>query len=680
VIGIAEAFVSSLLQLFLWNTFLLLLLGIALGFAVGILPGLGGSAALALMLPFTFKMEPLEAFAFLLGMAAVIGTTGDITSIVFGIPGEPHTAATILDGHAMAMHGEAGRALGAALTSSLIGACVGALALAAAIPVMRPLVLLIGYAEFFMLSLLGITYVAALSSGSLHRGMIAAGLGLLLSMVGLDPHAGVARYTFGQLFLWDGVGVVTVVLGLFAIPELIDLAVVRSGIAQQETGRLGGVLQGVRDAFRHWALVLRCSALGAYIGVIPGMGASVGQWIAYAHARQSAADKERFGRGAVEGVLGPGAANNSTLGGALIPAVAFGVPSSAFMAVLMGAFIIQGLVPGPKMLVPEREGGHLGLTFSFVWMIIVSNMITVVLSFLFLNQLARITRIRVSLLLPVILILTYLGAFAEKNAFEDMVVMLAAGMLGWVMVQLDWPRPPLVIGLVLGGLIENNLFLATSSEGAAWLARPGVLLLAAAIVSGVFYSMLRRGRFAETTQEVPAPTVPGGYVWDVVFSLFLVALFAFALWQGVKWPAETALFPRVIAIPTLVLAIVYLVRVLAKRPQRIDRLSATQLAPGEALLRWRLVRIWGWIIAFFLAIWLLGFPIAVPLTMLLHLRLSGRERWPVTMGVTVITALVLAGLFQCFLHLPFPAGILMNWLERVSGVNLGRFVSLSFGC
>ncbi|MBI2348795.1 MAG: tripartite tricarboxylate transporter permease, partial [Deltaproteobacteria bacterium] len=470
------AFVSGFYQVLTPTTFGLMLVGIAVGFIVGILPGLGGPTTMALMLPFIFKMSAVEAFAFLLGMAAVTATTGDITSILFGVPGEPTTAATIVDGHPMAKKGEAGRALGAALMSSLVGAIFGALCLALAVPIVRPLVLTFGSPEFFMIALLGVTFVASLSGGALVKGLISGGLGFCLAMIGLDPISGIQRFTFGQLFLWDGIGLVPVTVGLFAIPEIVDLAVQGGSISKEKIGKLGGVMEGVKDTFRHWWLVIRCSALGAYIGIIPGMGGGVSQWIAYAHAVQSSPNKERFGKGAVEGVLGPGAANNSTLGGAFIPTVAFGVPGSVIMAILLGAFIIQGIVPGPDMLLPPPRG-KLDLTFSFVWIIVVSNLITVGICFLFLNQLAKVTQIRSSLLMPFLLLLIYLGAFAEKNAFEDIIIVLVFGALGWVMVKLDWQRPPLLLGLVLGPLMENRLFLSTDNYGIAWLWRTGVLLL-----------------------------------------------------------------------------------------------------------------------------------------------------------------------------------------------------------
>src|SRR3990167_9534838 len=426
-----NALLAGFYQVFTWSTFSLMCIGIVVGFIVGILPGLGGPTAMALMLPFIFKMSAVEAFAFLLGMAAVTSTTGDITSVLFGVPGEPTTASTIVDGHAMAKKGEAGRALGAVLMSSLLGAIFGAFALAAAIPVIRPLVLTFGSPEFFMLSLLGITFVASLSGEDQLKGIISGGLGLMLATIGLDPISGIQRYTLGQLFLWDGIGLVPVTIGFYAIPETIELAVLGTSIAQHEAGKLGGVMEGVKDTFRHWWLVIRCSALGTFATIIPGMGAATTQWLAYAHAVQSSPNKERFGKGAVEGVLGPGSASNSLLGGHLVTTLAFGVPSGIMMAIIMGAFMMHGIALGPDMLLPTAKGGHLNLTYSFVWVIIVSNIITVGICFFFLKQIAKITEVRASLLISPIIVLVFLGAFAEKSAIEDVFLVLLFGGLGW---------------------------------------------------------------------------------------------------------------------------------------------------------------------------------------------------------------------------------------------------------
>jgi TctA family transporter len=471
-----------------------MLLGIVVGFWVGLLPGLGGATTLALMLPFIYGMQPVEAFAFLLGMHSVVATTGDITSVLFGVPGEATTAAIILDGHAMAKKGEAGRALGAALASSLIGALIGAFALAAAIPIVRPLVLTFGSPELFMLALVGIAFIASLSAAGARgmvRGFIAGGLGLLLSMVGQDPQAGISRFTLDTLYLWQGLDLVPVLVGLFAIPEIIDLAVRGTAIAGElPKGHLTkGAIQGAMDAFRHLGLTLRCSLIGTFIGIMPGLGGSVAQWMAYGHAAQSARTPEErkgFGAGDVRGVLGPGAACNSKEGGALIPTVAFGVPGSTAMAILLGGFFILGLVPGPEMLTT-----HLPITFSMVWTIVLANVITVAACFLFLDRLAAITAVQGHRLIPVILVLVFIGSYTANNQYADVLVTLVFGALGYLMVSAGWPRAPFVLGLVLGKIAENYLYISVARYEAAWLTRPVVVVLFALAVAVIAYPLLQ---------------------------------------------------------------------------------------------------------------------------------------------------------------------------------------------
>jgi TctA family transporter len=647
-----------------------MLLGVGIGFGVGILPGLGGPTTLALMLPFVFKMTPVEAFAFLLGMFAVTNTTGDITSILFGIPGEPTSAATIVDGHAMAKNGEAGRALGAAMMSSLVGAVFGALVLGLAIPLLRPLVLSFGSPEFFMLAVVGVTFVASLSGEATLKGLVAGGLGLGLATVGMDPVSGIQRFTFGQLFLWDGVGLVAVTIGFYAVPEVIDLAVQGASIAKARVGRLGGVWQGVRDTFRHWLLVLRCSALGTFVAVIPGLGAATTQWLAYAHVVQTSPGRERFGRGAVEGVLGPGAANNSTLGGSLVTTVAFGVPASVGTAILMGAFIIQGLVPGPAMLTPAPRG-HLAVTFAMVWTIVIANAITVAACLAFMGPLARITQIRGTLLTPFILVLIYVGAFAEKNVFQDLGIVLVFGALGWMMARLGWPRPPLLLGLVLGPLAESKLFLSTDNYGAAWLARPGVLVLlaltAAGLVAPIWSERRRRRRRAATPPPVAAPKAePGGLRLDAAtaFSACLVALAGAALWVSRDFGPRAGLFPWAIGIPTLGLAIAQLARDLTGRRQgaALDAAPAGADLPPRVAAR-RTAEIWGWLLGAYAAIWLLGFSPATLVTTFLYLRVGAREGWALTLALTALAFAFVYGLFEWALAVPFPPG----WLWPGSG-------------
>ena len=677
MIELINAFASGFSQIFVWTTFGLMLVGIGIGFIVGILPGLGGPATIALMLPFIVKMNPVEAFALLLGMASVLGTTGDITSILFGVPGEPTTAATIIDGHPMAKRGEAGRALGAVLMSSLVGAIFGAFALALLIPVVRPLILTFGSPELFMLAVLGLTFVSSLSGGAFLKGLLGAGMGLFLATIGLNLISGIQRYTFGQIFLWDGIGLVPITMGFFAIPEIIDLAVQRSSIASEKIGKIGGVMEGIRDTFRHWWLVIRCSATGTFTAIIPGMGPAVSQWLAYAQALQSSKEKERFGKGAIEGVLGPGASNNSSIGGSLITTVAFGIPASVLMAILLGAFLIHGLVPGPNMLLPEIKGGHLSLTFSFVWIIVFSNIITVGICLLFLNPLAKITYIRGSLIVPFIILLIYLGTFAEKNAFPDLFLMLFFGFLGWVMQRLNWPRPPLILGLVLGQLAESRLFLSMSNYGLAWLWRPGVLVIMALTLAGAFYPLLRtrwekkKGR-DEQELGIPRSGKHNGkrrlnVGWATSFSFAIVVVFIYVLWESRRFDFATGFFPWSIGFPVLGLAIIQLIMDLLGKadtggedplPEMEKRMGLT---PQE--VNRRTVGVFGWIIAYFLSIWLFGFTMGLPLCTFIQLKIGEREKWPLTLVLTGIAWVFIYGLFERLLHVPFPTGQLFLWIN-----------------
>ncbi|MPZ77636.1 MAG: hypothetical protein GEU77_14050 [Deltaproteobacteria bacterium] len=660
-----SALLSGLYQVFNWSTFSLMMVGIGVGFVVGILPGLGGPTAMALMLPFIFTMNAVEAFAFLLGMTAVTATTGDITSVLFGVPGEPTTASTIVDGHAMARNGEAGRALGAVLTSSLLGAIFAAVALAVAIPVIRPVVLSFGSPEFFMLAILGISFVASLSGEDQLKGIIAGGIGLMLATIGLDPISGIQRYTFGQLFLWDGIGLVPITIGFYAIPETIGLAVLGTSIAKQEVGKLGGVMEGVKDTFRHFWLVIRCSALGCFIAIIPGIGGATTQWLAYAHAVQSSPNKERFGKGAVEGVLGPGAANNSTLGGSLITTIAFGVPASVVMAILLGAFIIQGIVPGPDMLLPPPKG-KLDLTFSFVWVIIFSNFITVAICFLFLKPLAKVTQIRGAIIIPLILVLIYLGAYAEKNAFQDMVVVLFFGGLGWIMEKMEWPRPPVLLGLVLGPLAENRLFLSTDNYGLSWTTRPGVMIIFAITLFGIFYPVWKRRKeqlVADSQSSTPVEVSRHRGIHfspAAVFTGVVVAILALALFQSRNFGVRAGLFPWVIGIPTLLLALAQLAKEFTTGKK--DRTHEQVEVPPE-IARRRTLEIIGWTVGCFLVIWLLSFSYAVPLFILLYLKLAGREGWLMTITVTFFAWLFFYVLFERMLNVPFPDGLLLSFFQ-----------------
>lgn len=500
------AIVSSLGEVLQPQTLLLMLGGVLVGFVVGILPGLGGAVALALLLPFTLDMEPIQAFAFLLGTLVVTSTTGDMTSVLFGIPGEATSAATVLDGYPMTRRGEAGRALGIVLSSSTLGAIFGAVVLALSIPVMRPLVLALGPPEFFGLALLGLAFVIVLSGKTPLKGFVMVGLGLLLATVGLDPQTSDQRFTFGELYLWDGLSIVPVVIGLFGGAEVLQLMLSKKSIAARGDSRdkVNGVRTGITDSLRNWRGVIRASGIGAAIGAIPGLGGSVSQFIAYGTARQASRQPEMFGHGSVEGLVAAGANNNAKDSGSLIPTVGFGIPGSVSTAVLLSAFLALGINPGPEML-----SENLDITFSLVWITVLANFIAVLIALALLRPLTRLTFISGPVLVPVLLLLLALGAYTTTSSYGDIVVMLMATALGVFCIRWDWPRVPLLLAMVLGGLIERYLFLSHSLFGWQWLYRPGFLAIIVVVLLVACQPFLRRRLAGNGPRQVASRTGGG---------------------------------------------------------------------------------------------------------------------------------------------------------------------------
>ncbi len=678
-----DAFFNGLFLIFTLKPFLLLLLGAGIGFAVGILPGLGGGPTLAMMIPFIYTMKPEEAFAFLLGMHSVVATTGDITSVLFGIPGESSSVATIVDGYAMTKKGEAGRALGAALMSSLVGAVIGAAALTVSIPIVRPLVLAFASPEKFMIILLGLACISSLSSKGkrgLLLGLLSGGLGLLCSLVGQDLQAGVHRFTFHLVYLWQGLPLVPVVIGLYAIAEIVDVSVRGSAIAAGDIPAehlRKGVFEGIRDTFRHFWLTVRCALIGTWIGMLPGIGGGVSQWLAYAHAVQSARTSEEragFGKGDVRGVLGPGAANNTTQGASLIPTIAFGIPGSFGAAIIMGAFLLLGIVPGPDMLTK-----YLPLTFSMVWTIVISNVIVVGVSLIFIDKLARLTLIRGSLMIPFLLILSFVGAYTSNNHPGDLILLLLFGGVGCLMIRFDWPRPPFVIGFILGNLAESYLYSSALRYGISMLLRPGTATLLCLSVLVLFYPFIQEWRLsrkeAETKGNLERTHRRSHYRWKIknsgerIMSFSCVAIAGWVVVTAAKWPLKTRLFPQVIGVPVFFMALAAFLLTFFEIDTSVERQTGappeTKNVSEKKLPIRPTLGSFFWFAGFLFAILCIGFPSAVPLFVFIYLKFAGKEKLGLSLGLTVGAWASFYGLFVWLLNQPFGEGWVQEGLRAL---------------
>ncbi|HUZ75626.1 MAG TPA: tripartite tricarboxylate transporter permease [Stellaceae bacterium] len=636
--------------------------GVVLGLALGVIPGLGGVVALAILIPFTYNLDSFTAFALLLGMASVTTVSDLIPAVLFGVPGTVGAAATILDGHPLARQGQAARAFGAGYAASLIGGIFGAALLAVAIPVLRPIVLYLESPELLSFCIFGLSMVGVLSGRAPLKGLTAACLGLMLAMIGSDSQSDTLRWTFGALYLWDHLPLVPVTLGIFAIPELADMAIARTSIAGNATHidiRFADQWAGVRDAMRHWWLILRCSWLGAALGAVPGLGAAVIDWIAYGHAIRTEKNTEGFGHGDIRGVIAAIASDNAKEGGHLIPTIAFGVPAGASMALLLSAFLMHGLVPGPEMLTK-----HLDITYSIIWTLTFAHILGAGLCIVASGLFARLATVRAGVLLPLVLAVIFIGAYQGSQSWGDLYSLTIFGALGWVMKHLGWPRPPLILGLVLGSIFERYFFISTQIYGAAWVLRPVVLAVFAAALWVVVPPLARQlAAVARTFATFRLAAMRCDY--HALFTLAIIVTILVALWFSQPWPWSAKYVPHAAAFAALFFAALNLVTELFTPRGGAAPAPAAHAVPAEpaldiapALLRRRALHYFAWIAGFLVAAAVIGLLPAVFLFILLQMRLEFGERWVHATAASCLAAILLYALFDRTFSLPWPPSLI----------------------
>lgn len=652
---------------FLW-------LGVLVGLALGLLPGIGGLTGFALLVPFTFTMDPFAAFAMLLGMHSVTSTADTIPAVLLGVPGTASSQATVLDGLPMTKRGEAGRALSAGFAASLFGGLIGALILAVSIPIVRPLVLSIGTPELLALTIFGIAMVSTLSGNAPLRGIVAACLGILVGMIGTNVQTGEMRWTGDLLYLRDGVPLLPVLLGMFALPELCDLAIRRSSLADKiQFSTWSGMVAGIRDCFHNWFLVVRCSILGAVLGGVPGITGSVTDWLAYGHALQTEKRAAHtFGKGDVRGVIAPESANNAKEGGMLVPLIAFGVPGGAAQAILLGALMIHGFIPGPDMLTR-----NLDVTYSMVWSIALANIFGAGVCFLLSGQLARISMLRYTLVFPLIMVIVYVGAFQGSNSWGDMFVLLIFGAIGWGMKRLRWPRPPLILGLVLGVLIERYMSISILRYDFEWLSRTGVIIMLSLSVLVLFGPFVKRIYREGTKVFIPrGKPVPR---WPDLVNLLFIGIAAYMLVEAQQWSFNARVGPTWVAgtlIAAASLSLFY--QLFFERTQKVE--SASQhdrgmhmdvksdsgLPVSTVLLRAGVF--FGWFLVFLVFMSLVGLIPTVPIVITAYMRLEARESWKLCFGLASSATILIYVVFDRLLHISWPSTFFGDWFPALAAI------------
>ena len=471
--SLLDAAIKGLTNILHLKVFLAMMVGVSIGTFTAVAPqGLGMPLVYAILLPVVVRWEPVTGMALLIGASSVSAICAAYLPILFGIPGGSGSQATVLDGYPMGKRGEGRRALGASFMAGGMGCLVGTFTLALAIPAAKPLIYLMGAPELFVVVLWGLSMVAVLAGRRPIKGLIAAAFGLLIATVGQQGQSGIMRFVFDQPYLLDGIPLSIIALALFGIPSALDLALTKIGVEQQPAPLKGSLLDGVKDTLREWWLVLRCSFIGVWVGIVPGIGSQVVDWLAYGHAAQTSKDARNFGKGDVRGVIAPESANDAKDGGDLVTTLLLGFPQGVVTALFIVALLAWGYLPGPEMVKK-----NLDIVYSVVWIQGISGVIGTLVGFVLAAQLAKLAEVRYSVMVPIIFIFVLMGAFSVNRDPIDLLVVVVFGIIGYLMRRFGYPRPAMILGLVLGGLMETYLYRSMASYGFSWLARPSVIVL-----------------------------------------------------------------------------------------------------------------------------------------------------------------------------------------------------------
>ncbi|MGH7825170.1 MAG: tripartite tricarboxylate transporter permease [Candidatus Binatia bacterium] len=668
-ISLTPAAIQGFFNLINLNVFLAILIGVAIGTFSAVAPqGMGTPLAYAMLLPIVVLWEPITAIALLIGVSSVSAICAAYLPVLFGIPGGAGSQATILDGYPMGRRGEARRALGASFMAGGMGAFIGTFTLALAIPAAKPLIYLMGSPELFVVMLWGLSMVSVLAGRRPVRGLIAAAFGLLIATIGQQEQSGIMRYVFDQIYLLDGLQLSIIALALFGIPSALDLALTKIGVEKQAAPLRGSLLDGIRDTLREWWLVVRCSFMGVWVGIVPGIGAQTVDWLAYGHAVQTCKGaKENFGNGDVRGVIAPESANDAKDGGDLITTLLLGFPQGTTTALFIVALLSMGYIPGPEMFRKNAD-----VIFSIVWIQGISGILGTLVGFVLANQLAKLAQVRYTILVPVILTFVLMGAFSANRDPADLITVVAFGVLGYFMKRLGYPRPALILGMVLGTLMERYLYRSVASYGFTWLTRPAVIVLLILALGTLAFTLWDRAKKSPKASAQPqqgAKEAGGVFSFHPpsTLSLFFLLVFAAAITLGWQWPLIAKLMPvYFVATPGAVLGLIQVLRELTGGEKKIvedQGIEMDEVFVQEVDRRTEIVRtlgFFGWFVGGAIAIWLLGIIYGLPLLIFLYTLVEGREKMPVAIVLAAGAFAFAWGLFDYLLGTRWPSGLLFR--------------------
>ena len=667
--------------------------------ALGVIPGVGGPTIMAIVLPILLfsDVDRVVGITFLAAMAGLGNTLDSIPAVLLGYPGAA-TQVTFLEGHQLAMRGQGARTLGAIYSVSALGGVVGALSLLAVLPILRPIMLRFSFPEISVMALFGVLMVAILSRGAMIKGLIAAALGLFLGSIGTSSIAGDARFSLGALYLFDGLPLIPITLGIFALPELIDLTMRGRPVSPPGSISTRDVFSGALYGIRRWRMVIRQSLFGVFVGAVPGIGSAVIDWLSYAFGMAFTKDKSNFGKGDLDGVLFAESAQNSKEAGQAIPSIAFGIPGGLSWAIILVAMAAFGVAPGPGML---DAGQNLDVTMALIVTLAIGNLMITMLGLVATGQLAKLTLIPYPLLAAALIPLMFSAAYQTNNSWGDILVVLATGALGLTMKWWGWPRPPLILGFVLGPIVEDNLWKSVQAYGLDMVTRPLFIILLIFVVGTITALLvaMRKTTFDENlpdtgkvdrpdSEQVPSssPSLIGSSgmtptnqarssrTWapqfrlrwrlETVFPLLLLGVSIWAFMETRTFAMAASRFlPSWVSLALIVLLAVYLLQELTERQAQPGIMDIGMRSGTDRTAALRLLIVSGWLGAFFAAVLVVGVPLGSVLFAavfgLANVRLRGRRQlW--SLVPAALLALLMFGFFGRVFYVEWPQSLVFG--------------------
>ena len=665
-----DALLSAFITIVSGPSILFLIAGVIIGLIVGVIPGFGGTVGLSLLLPFVFGMEPISGIAMMMGLLSVVATSDTFPAVLIGVPGSVSAQATVMDGFPLAKKGQAARALSAAFFSSLFGGLFGAILLTMIIQIAKPIILAFGTGEMLMLAVFGITIVGTLTGASISKGLIAACLGLIIGAIGISPGSSEYRLDFSNflevqnpvvMYLGNGIHLMVVAISIFALPEIVELLRSNKAISEKAKLESSGWLKGFKDFISNKWLVLRCSFLGSFIGLIPGIGGSCIDWISYSHAKTSVKNNEDFGKGDIRGVIGPESSSNSKEGGALIPTLLFAIPGSGGTAVLMGGLILLGVEPGIQLI-----NNRLDLVYTIIWSLAIANIFGALICVYLAKPISFLTTINFAILAPFLISLILFAIYNSSRSWGDLIFAMLIGLIAVYMKRFEYSRVALMIGFVLSDGIETNLYQTIQFYSVEELfLRPIFLVLIAICVLSILSGLKiidKAKKLSQTEKVIEYTRKPQLY-----FAILMSFIAAYTIWATKDLAFLGKIYPQGVGAVMFIcsLSLIYQIK-FAKSGSVVLHDSEAKMANRDDILPFWMPIFW-FLLPLLIAIFI-GFYVSIGLFVFWFLKKIANVKTSLCF-VSLISIWVVLAIISHFMVMDFAPGIIQNLIELPWPIN-----------